>query len=451
MGKRRVLHPAPVFDRKALSECLHDNQIKDSHAISILQFLAKLHKSSAWAEQLSAGVSNEPVPVSIDLQQLDNLHGIPQKSCQVLMAGFSSCTSKVVGHQRSADGSTHKLLVELQDGHRVESCVMVYGSKQSRGCEQGDDDHADEEFWDCQSELGGGAEHSLDAQFVTYPPVSVSGSDCTGNKKRPTRERATLCVSSQIGCQMGCTFCATGTMGMLGNLWAGEIVEQLMHAQVNCPVPIRNVVFMGMGEPLNNYEAVLDAIGVMTKCFGLAPRHITVSTVGVVPRMRALGSDAPEVKLALSLHAPTQELRQVIVPAAKAYKLDSLMGALDDYQRRTRRRVFVEYVVLAGVNDSEEVAHQAGRLLSQRDVVLNLIPFNPTFNPSLPKQYEAPTNAAINAFHRIMSKEYGVPTTVRFEKGQDINGACGQLVVAKSNSNESTRLLGDIEDLMART
>ena len=152
MVKRRTLSPAPVFDRKALLQCLQDNQIKESHAAPMLQFLAKLHQKKVAAVHASAPTTADAVvPVEIEIGQLDNLHGIPQKSSHVLKETFSPCTSKVVGHQRSADGSTHKLLVELQDGQRVESCIMVYGSGCATNCQQ--DDEEEDEFWDCEDEL----------------------------------------------------------------------------------------------------------------------------------------------------------------------------------------------------------------------------------------------------------------------------------------------------------
>ena len=136
--------------------------------------------------------------------------------------------------------------------------------------------------------------------------------------------RATLCVSSQVGCKMGCKFCATGTLGELGHLTSGEILEQLVHANRVNDVPIRNVVFMGMGEPLNNYDNVVEAVRTMTSVrgFGLGPKQVTVSTVGIVPRMEQLTNDLPQVSMALSLHAPTQQLRAEIVPAARGWNME---------------------------------------------------------------------------------------------------------------------------------
>lgn len=176
---------------------------------------------------------------------------------------------------------------------------------------------------------------SVEAVIMTYAGNS-SSEDCPG------KSRATVCVSSEVGCQMGCTFCATGTMGLIAELTPGEIVEQLVHARA--VKTVRNVVFMGMGEPLNNYNAVAAAIRLMIhpQIFALKQRSITVSTVGVVHRLAALARDLPGVSLALSLHAPNQELRRLIVPSAQAFKLDKLMAAVDAYMTATGNRVFIE-------------------------------------------------------------------------------------------------------------
>nr|XP_024393400.1 uncharacterized protein LOC112290851 isoform X2 [Physcomitrium patens]XP_024393401.1 uncharacterized protein LOC112290851 isoform X2 [Physcomitrium patens] len=307
---------------------------------------------------------------------------------------FKTLTSQVKDQETSADGTTTKLLIQLQGGQSVEAVIMRH-------------------------DAGAG-------KYAGGP--------------RQGGSRATLCVSSQVGCQMGCTFCATGTMGLKGNLSAGEIVEQLVHAsQVT---PIRNIVFMGMGEPLNNYKSVVEGIQIMTgRCFGLSPSHITVSTVGVIPRILSIANDLPGVNLALSLHAPTQELRCQIVPTAKAYPLHKLMAALNSYQTISRRRVLVEYVMLAGINDSDEVAHQLGTLLKDHNVTLNLIPYNPATS----SDYKPTSQEDLTRFQKILRGVHGVRTTIRQEMGQDIAGACGQLVI--SQSVKQSPKLTDIEDM----
>eukprot|EP00966_Prymnesium_polylepis_P018590 427946-Prymnesium_polylepis.2 len=218
-------------------------------------------------------------------------------------------------------------------------------------------------------------------------------------------------------------------MGERGNLTAGEILEQVCHAR-RWATP-RNIVFMGMGEPLNNYEAVRVALTTLTDehLFYIAPSRITVSTVGVLPRMRDLARDVPGVALALSLHAPNQALRASLLPSARQFPLDQLMAAVDDVTACGGGTVQMEYVVLDGVNDSEHHAHQLGALLAGRRVYANLIPYN--HNPSLRVPFAAPTEARVRRMQAVLQSEYDVTTTVRTERGADIAGACGQLSVAR--------------------
>jgi adenine C2-methylase RlmN of 23S rRNA A2503 and tRNA A37 len=283
--------------------------------------------------------------------------------------------------------------------------------------------------------------------------------------------RNTLCVSSQVGCKMGCTFCATGTLGELGNLTSGEILEQVAHARrfaaakgngetdavafraAEASAAVTNVVFMGMGEPLNNYDAVCASLGLLSDArgFAVAPSRVTVSTVGVVPKMLALARDSPEVRLALSLHAPNQALREKIVPTATAYPLPKIMAALDAYLAagtRARTRAMIEYCVLGGVNDEEAHAFELGELLRGRDVIVNLIPFNPT---DTPMGHTPPTREAVQAMAAVLAgPPFGLRTTVRKEMGQDIAGACGQLALDKGGARRSFAAGGaggDLEDL----
>ena len=360
-------------------------------------------------------------------------------------AGFELLTSAVASEATSADGSTTKLVVRLQDGHEIETVLMRHD--------------------------GG---------------------------------RNTLCVSSQIGCKMACTFCATGTLGELGNLTEGEILEQLAHAKTACRFPatktnanananardhspassfsVTNVVFMGMGEPLNNYASVLAAFRAMTnpRLFALPPRRVTVSTVGVAPKMRALARDAPEARLALSLHAPTQTLRETIVPSSTAYPLDAIMAALDEYlegppprrranaaegSRSSKRRAMIEYCVLGGVNDTPACAAALGALLGtpkrRGSVVVNLIPYNPT---DVPMGHRPPTDEAVARMANALAAEpFGLRVTIRREMGRDVAGACGQLALKRTGGeggvegdalvpgdvSSATRgsIGGDIEDL----
>ena len=299
---------------------------------------------------------------------------VPHDAISEVQKRFVHFTTKVVDRQDSAKGDTTKLLIQLQDGHLIETVIM---------------------------------------QHHNY---------------------RTVCLSSQIGCKMGCKFCATGTMGIIGNLTAGEIIEQVVHA--NAISKIRNIVFMGMGEPLNNMEALCTTLDFLvdTRTFSLAPRHVTVSTVGVVKNMRRLTDQYPTVNLALSLHAPNQEVRLKIVPSASAHKYEVLLAELDHriaawnrLQSKSRGErlpppsfgdgeeedsssvnsastahtagtgtmvrsfkkkihssgIMIEYILIKDVNVLPEHAHELGRVLSSRreDLLLNLIPSTPQTSP----------------------------------------------------------------------
>jgi 23S rRNA (adenine2503-C2)-methyltransferase len=253
--------------------------------------------------------------------------------------------------------------------------------------------------------------------------------------------RATVCVSSQAGCGMACPFCATGQAGLTRNLSAGEIVDQVVGAartlaetvatEADSPLGTRvsNVVFMGMGEPLANYRAVLGAVRRMTDAapdgLGLAQRAITVSTVGVVPAIRRLQEEQLQVTLALSLHAPDDELRDTLVPINQRYPVAEVLDTAFGYTRATGRRLSIEYALMSGINDQPERADLLAARLRERGrriVHVNLIPLNPT--PGSP--WTASTPAAEREFVRRL-RAAGITTTVRDTRGREIAGACGQL------------------------
>lgn len=383
------------------------------------------------------------------------------KAQAVIKEEFFLSSSKVHKVFPSVKNKTTKLLLELFDGHFIEAVIM---------------------------------EHS---------------------------GHCTLCVSSQIGCKMGCKFCATGTMGIIGNLTSAEITEQLWHALSH--TKIRNVVFMGMGEPLDNYDNVKQAVMGMidVRLFGISPRHVTVSTVGVIKNMYRLTEEMPFVSLALSLHGPNQEVRQKIVPTAAQNKFELLMEAMDNHIRTyvlpnpknvlnrvdKRRReekekeerereekemqaaleaqaaadeavvqddnfdlsninkkftlragAMIEYILIKDINVLPEHAHELGRLLAPRKegVYLNLIPYNPT---EVAEDFEAPTPTEIKEFVRILVEEYQIFTRLRHQMGDDVSGACGQLVVENAKSKyvqakkekrkgtNSSQSVTDIEEL----
>jgi 23S rRNA (adenine2503-C2)-methyltransferase len=312
----------------------------------------------------------------------------------------------------SKDNRTRKILLELSDGKLIESVLML------------------------------------------YPPIGQSNA------------RATVCVSTQAGCAFGCTFCATGQMGFDRHLSAGEIVAQVLffarelrtapwsamgdredHPSSNemtspstghgrgdprgrpgvvPPIDhITNIVLMGMGEPLHNYDNVLQALRILNSAdgFNLGARHMTVSTVGLVPAIRKLSQEPLQVNLAISLHAPTDELRSQTMPVNRKYPLKELLAACKDYIAATGRQVTFEYVLLAGVNDTAECAHRLGSLLAplKQFAHVNCIPVNATS-----ADYRPPGGEAIRSFRNILF-EHGVSNSVRAERGDDIAAACGQL------------------------
>ncbi|MBL9193619.1 MAG: 23S rRNA (adenine(2503)-C(2))-methyltransferase RlmN [Opitutaceae bacterium] len=244
--------------------------------------------------------------------------------------------------------------------------------------------------------------------------------------------RATACVSTQAGCAMGCVFCATGQMGFARHLSPGEIVAQMVHVgralRRAGEARLRNVVLMGMGEPLHNYDATMRALEIVRDPSGLSlgADRITLSTVGVVPGILRLAEEKQPLHLAVSLHAATQEERAALVPAAKAWPLDQLMAACRFYSERTGRRIFYEWTLIEGKNDSPDHAHAVGALLRGLPAQINLIPLNPTEGY---KGAPGRTEAA-KAFQRILGDLYGLPSTVRQRRGIDIAAGCGQLAVA---------------------
>ncbi len=281
----------------------------------------------------------------------------------------------------SADGFTRKYLLQLADGERIETVLMRF----------------------------------------------------TG--------RVTACISSQVGCAMGCVFCATGQMGYTRHLTPGEIVAQAVHVAralrvAGEPHRLRNVVLMGMGEPLHNYDAVMHAIDILRDEAGLAlaAERITVSTVGVVPGILRLARERRPVSLAVSLHAATQTGRAALVPAARKWPLEELMAACRTYSQETGRRIFYEWTLIEGKNDSPEHARAVGELLRGLPAQVNLIPLNPTAGYG-----GAPTHGeAAKRFQKILAEEFALPSTVRQRRGIDIAAGCGQLAVAAKQVRSET-------------
>jgi len=298
---------------------------------------------------------------------------LPAALRQDLAAGFRFTSVAPVSVAAADGGLTHKYLFRLDDGELLESVAMHY--------------------------------------------------------PRNTRsaERTTVCLSTQVGCAVRCPFCATGLAGLRRNLTAAEVVDQVLEVSRRELVEGRRVshlVYMGMGEPLQNLEATLESARRFTSpaALGLGVRRVTISTSGVVPGIQALAAAGLGVNLAVSLHAPDDELRDRLVPINRKWPIRAVLAAADDYADRTGRRVSYEYVMLGGVNDAAARADQLGRLLRGRLAHVNLIPYNPI--PGDPYRASAPRD--IEAF-RGRVRQHDIECTVRDTRGRDIAGACGQL------------------------
>lgn len=242
----------------------------------------------------------------------------------------------------------------------------------------------------------------------------------------PTEDRLTLCLSSQAGCALACRFCATGSMGFHGQLSAGEIAAQYRHAarfaEREMGRPVTNVVYMGQGEPFANREAVFGSLEVLHEGFGVGARRITVSTVGLVPGILALAERPEQFGLAVSLHAPDSDVRAELMPVERRHPLPELMDAVRTYQSRTGRRVSIEYTMIRGVNDADELAVRLADLLGDLTCFVNLIPWNPIPD----RDWEPSPRGRIASFARTLHR-HGVSAAVREPRGRDIAAACGQL------------------------
>lgn len=233
-----------------------------------------------------------------------------------------------------------------------------------------------------------------------------------------------LCVSSQVGCNMGCKFCESGRLKKVRNLETYEIVEQLLLIESDIKDRITHVVVMGIGEPFDNYDNVMNFIRIITsnKGIDLGSRHITVSTCGVIPGIEKFMQEFKQVNLAISLHAPNDEIRNKIMPISKVYKLSDLMNTLKKYQNTTNRRITFEYIMLENINDSAECAKELANLIKNVNGYVNLIPYNETENI----EFKRTKKVQILAFYDILKKS-GINVTIRKEFGGKVDAACGQL------------------------
>jgi len=309
------------------------------------------------------------------ISDFDEMSNVPKALRHALAERFRFHALEEKAALLSTDGETRKIVLTLPDGELIESVLLRYPQR----------------------------------------------ADGTG------AERATVCVSTQVGCPIKCAFCATGLMGFGRNLTSGEILDQALHFlrwTRDHPPIVRNVVFMGMGEPLLNYDATMAAVDrlVDPKCAGIGVHRMTVSTAGWLPGIARLTDDPLAVRLAVSLHAPNDALRTSLVPLNKRFPISQLMASLRDYQRKTGRRVTFEYILLDGVNDTPALARELVALLRGMDSHVNLIPMNPVSDlPFSPSPWPV-----VDEFHRVL-REAGIICTVRRELGRDIKAACGQL------------------------
>jgi len=239
----------------------------------------------------------------------------------------------------------------------------------------------------------------------------------------PYDDRTSVCISSQVGCAAGCRFCATAQMGFTRNLTAGEMVDEVLSIQQMSGQRISHVVYMGMGEPLWNLQEVIKSVLLLNREVGISQRHITVSTVGVVPAIYELAQHRLQITLAISLHAPSDDLRARIMPVGRKWKVQELIDAARHYTEVTGRKVTFEYLLLRGVNDEPHHAHALARLVKGLVCNVNLIPFNQVETPD---GFTRPEPSRVARFRRVL-EEAGITVTQRVEKGHDISAACGQL------------------------
>lgn len=292
-------------------------------------------------------------------------------------------------HYRSvASDGTVKFLLRLADGHIIETVGMPTYRDQGAGIRDQ------------------GNHSTLNTQHSTLPAL----------------DRLTVCVSSQVGCPMACDFCATGKGGFIRNLATHEIVDQVLTVQEDFQQRVSNIVFMGMGEPLLNTDAVVDAIRCLNQDIGIGQRLITVSTVGIPGRIRRLAEHHLQVTLAVSLHASNQALRERLIPSAHSYPLTALLEECREYVRITGRRVTFEYILLAGLNDEPEHALELAKHLRGFQTHVNLIPYNPIQEVD----YQRPTEQRIQAFVATLKQQH-IAVSVRYSRGLEADAACGQL------------------------
>lgn len=370
-------HPDVEHSGGALGVC--KREIVDLSYDEMREFVQSLGQPPYRAGQLLKWIYNGLAT------SFDEMTDLPVEFRQALSGALSLPVLKVVDERVSKDGTTRKVLFRMNDDKTIESCLMK------------------------------------------YPGPRLAG------------ERATVCLSTQIGCSVGCPFCATGQQGFERNLSVGEMVGQVLHflrvlassdergdggGRTQYSGHLTNVVFMGMGEPLANYDSVVNCIRILNSQHGLAigRRQITVSTVGLVPQIKRLSREPIHVELAVSLHAASDSVRDLLVPVNRNYPLPKLLSACAEYSRTTGRRPSFEYVLFDGINDSVSDAARLVKLLGKLDCHVNLIAGNPTAN----KKFKPPPTRKVETFRKELTSG-GVSNTLRLYRGIDIEAGCGQL------------------------
>jgi len=248
-------------------------------------------------------------------------------------------------------------------------------------------------------------------------------------------KRFTVCVSTQVGCALDCTFCATAQMGFFRNLTTGEIVEQVLSVKRTTGEPVTNIVFMGMGEPFLNYDNVVRAADILSNQNGLriAARRITISTAGIVPAIIRFTDEGHRYKLAVSLNSPDNKQRTLLMPLNKKYSIKKVIEAANYYTRHSNKKITLEYVLIQGINDRERDARELIRTVHGLRCKVNLIPFN-----SIDSTFQKPLKCDIESFHSLLLSA-GISVTIRWSRGDNIDAACGQLVVKNSVSNADSK------------
>ena len=355
-------------------------------------------------------------------ETLAEISTLPQEFRERLaQSGVTVGAARIEKKFVSVDG-TVRYLIAFADGQSVETVWMPEGD----GGAAGDGSEAGVEAEGSGISTSGAKALSAENEPIAALKRCATQNRAHQNERRQTHGRSTICISSQVGCAVDCQFCLTALLGVKRNLTAGEIVGQvcavLKDQKVSPPEDRINLVFMGMGEPFLNYENFVKAARLLVEGVGIAERRMTVSTAGIVPRIRDFGGETIRPKLAISLNASNDALRTQLMPVNKKWTLEMLMAAAREFPLRTREWITFEYVLLGGANDMPENAREVAELLRGLRCKVNLIALNP--GPGI--DFTTPDAERVAAFQKIL-REAGIPAFVRRPRGRDIYAACGQL------------------------